>query len=47
MITMFECYFKDFKHVADLLDQEGMTPTEIARIFLTYVSRKEALCQSR
>ena len=47
MITMFECYFIDFKHVANLLDQEGMTPTEIARIFLTYVYRKEALCQKK
>jgi len=46
-MTVYEDYVEKFKHVAELLDKEGMTPVEIARIFLTYVIRKEALCQRR
>lgn len=47
MITVYESYVEAFKHIAELLDSEGMTPTEIAKTFLTYVVRKEVLCQKK
>ena len=47
MITIYESYVEAFKHVAGLLDKEGMTPTEIAKMFLVYVTEREAQCQRK
>ena len=41
MITIFERYFRDFRHVAELLDKEGMQPRDIAKVFLVFITQKE------
>jgi hypothetical protein len=45
MITIFERYFKDFKHVAELLDKEGMQPKDIAKVFLVFIIQREENAQ--
>lgn len=46
-MTVYEDYVNKFKHVAELLSKEGMTATEIANIFLTYVTRMELRWQRK
>jgi hypothetical protein len=41
MITIFERYFRDFRHVAELLDKEGMQPRDIAKVFLVFIIQRE------